>query len=247
MAAEIDRLTELPLRIVARSFAQYQRQSLSQEDAAIGPVLLGQKTRRNSFGFSKGQYQFILMPNRSEFETVPITFSLEDYLQKHSGEAGFLKQNIARLVLHNAFDSGLKTVYSSDVRVAYGSDGKTVSVYLVPLGSREAHPLDSTERFLTAVAQLPLGELRSTPLPQLLESFQNRETKTKESITDFLAEPENLRWAMQMIQLQQSVGADVFQHELRLHLLKNPKLLITFFKKRWFPGALNNRCRVFYR
>ncbi len=247
IAGQIDRLSALPLRSVAKSFAKYQRQSLAQGDTSSDALSMGLKTRRNLIGFSKGQFEFFLVSQRSDLELITGSMSLEDYLLKHSSEASFLKKSIAQLVLHNAFNSGLKTVISSEARVAYLPDGKTVAVYLGPLGNRDVHPLDSTERFLVALAQLPIGELHKTPVLQLLEGFQDLKAETKQSLESFLEEPENLRWAMQMFQLQNIVGADVFSRELKMYLLKNPKLIVTFFKNRWFSKPTANQCLMFYR
>ncbi len=247
VATQIDSLSVLPLRTVAQSFAKYQRQSLVQADISADTVPMGSKTRRNLVGFSKGHYEFFLIPSRSDRESLVNSMSFEDYLQKHSYEGAFIKQSIAQLVLHNAFNSGLKTVISSEARVRYSADGKTISVYLVPLGNRDAHPLDSTERFLSSLAQLPIGDLRTTPTSQFLERFHDFKKETQESVKSFLEEPENLRWAMQMMQLQTIVGSDVLGRELKIYLLKNPKLLVTFFKKRWFGKPTAHQCLVFYR
>jgi hypothetical protein len=247
---EIKKQIDLPVWEVARSYAEMLKENLSHSDLETEPVLLKKGTRRNMFGWQRGVYEIFLSPSLGSANSV---FSLADYEAKDPEAAKFLKKKLAEIVLHNALGSGLRSVISDQVKIVQGNGSEDVKVYLVSLGNRDAHPMLESETFFKSVSNLPLKQLASSfGEKDLALVYQRLADGDKRELGRFLESPQNLRFAMQMYQLQKLVGDDILKSEIKNYVWHHPKLIYNFLRKKWSPGNTNfnsqiNRCQLVYQ
>lgn len=237
--SKIQELTSLPVLEVGVSTARLLKENLVQiESKSKESTPLGTFIKRGLMGFKKAEFEFHLdsEPRPPERAT---EMSYLDFMDRYPMHSEFLKKKLAAVVLHNAFSGGLRTILSEDVKIVYSDQPGVFKVRLSPLGHLDSHPLDDLSRLMDSIVQLPLGDFKKL---------------TVESMGAFLAEPENIRWTLQMHQLQTLVGADVLKSELRMYAFKNPRLVFEFFTKKWIEPKWNsffdsklNRCRLFYK
>ena len=231
-------LSELPLLTLSSSLAKIVQTDLLYSAGDDRPRFLGEFNRRNWLGTIDMSIKIYLSPTWHE-PSEKAQMTLGEFIGKYPIQAEFVKKRLAAVVLHNAFESGRQTIISEDVRVFYSSHERSFDLHILPMGARDAHPMDDTKRFIESVAKLPIQKLVDIPVTD---------------IESFLKQPENLRWVLQIYQLNKIVGEEIVRSELARHLIRHPHLIIHFLRKKWLDQKINaffnshgNRCWIFYK
>lgn len=250
----LQKLSPLPVWEATYSLAHIVYEAVL-DTRVVSTRLLAEFTQRNLWGVRQGHFQIFV--SAATPQALSET-SFAEFVAQNPAHGEFLKRKLAQAVLHNVFYSGARPLLGREVRVIPIENpvNEQFRVEIQPLGPQDGYAVDSTEKIMAAMAQLPLGELASLgqERPDFAHVFSNTSLDTQHRLRRFMAEPQSFRWALQLYQLGQLVGNDIVQSELKSFLIKNPRLWVMFLKEKmkkkseplYFDSQVS-RCQFFYK
>ncbi len=254
---EIKALHPLPLWEMAHGMALVIRENLAHSDQAQLPRVLGEFTQRSWLGLKKASVKIVL-EQHSDKPIASATLTLVEFESKFPEQAEFLKKRLADVVIHNAFGFGLRSNLTDEVRIITEDGSKDIKVQLSSAGILKDHPLDRPDQFVDDLSRITSRELLAAvarvddvKTSDWGEIYEKQSPESRQKLKQFLGNPENLRWGLQMYQLKKMVGENIIRDQMKLYFLKRPNLVMSFIYKKWKQrsGSISvqsNQCLQFY-
>ncbi|MBL7555411.1 MAG: hypothetical protein JNM24_06275 [Bdellovibrionaceae bacterium] len=254
---QVKALHPLPLWEMARAMALLLRENLIQKELIPSMRVLGEFTKRNWLGGREASVK-ITLERKSEVSSQHSMYTLAAFESRFPELAEFVKKRIADVVINNAFGFGLRSKLSDFVRIKIEKGSKDITVQLFSEATVVEHPLDRADRFIDDLSRVVSLEFLSSAanIKNIKEFdwndiYEKQTPENQQKLNRFLADPENLRWGLQMYQLKKIVGEDIIRNQMKIYFLKRPNLVMAFIYKKWKQrsGSISvqsNQCFQFY-